>query len=77
MGSASALDCRLFARCIGIPLVLLWWLLGGLGHGRISTDGRMNLLVQSLHVISLDTLLDVVTEVRLVLLGLLISQCLD
>ena len=59
------------------PLVLFRWLLLNLLLNWVCTDGSMNLLVHLLNVIWLNSLLNIFTEVRLVLLWLIFYQSLE
>lgn len=63
---------RDFPSFLFLPLVLFWSRLGGLDHSRIGPDGGVDLLVQRFHVVGLDSLLDVLAEVGLVLLRLIL-----
>ena len=59
------------------PLVLFRRLLLNLLLNWVCTDGSMNLLVHLLNVIWLNSLLNIFTEVRLVLLWLIFYQSLE
>ena len=59
------------------PLVLFRWLLLNLLLNWVCTDGSMNLLEHLLNVIWLNSLLNIFTEVRLVLLWLIFYQSLE